>query len=76
VFFRVDRREFASVSAQSVPTAHANTRQPRMFGEFVVEGAAAGVGCLGGPVDAAAGQPGWFSLTGVLHAFSSVERLF
>jgi hypothetical protein len=47
-----------------------------MFGEFVVEGAAAGVGCLGGPVDAAAGQPGWFSLTGVLHAFSSVERLF
>jgi hypothetical protein len=41
-----------------------------MFGEFVVEGAAAGVGGLGGPVDAAAGQPGWFSLTGVLHAFS------
>jgi hypothetical protein len=41
-----------------------------MLGEFVVEGAAAGVGGLGGPVDAAAGQPGWFSLTGVLHAFS------
>jgi hypothetical protein len=29
--------------------------KPRMLGEFVVEGAAAGVGGLGGPVDAAAG---------------------
>jgi hypothetical protein len=29
--------------------------KPRMLGEFVVEGAATGVGGLGGPVDAAAG---------------------
>jgi hypothetical protein len=29
--------------------------KPRMLGEFVVEGAAAGVGGLGSPVDAAAG---------------------
>jgi hypothetical protein len=50
--------------------------KPRMLGQFVVEGAAAGVGGLGGPVDAAAGQPGWFSLTGVLQFFPFVERLF
>ncbi len=42
--------------------------KPRMLGEFVVEGAAAGVGGLGGPVNAAAATLG----SGGVHGLDEI----